>query len=57
MSTAAEIPDFHSEEYTRRIKAFLSTYKIPKVTKLPKPRKTTKRELQRRQTIRIHAKK
>ena len=39
MSTAAGIPNFHSDEYIERMKVFLSTYKIPKIakntTKLP----------------------
>ena len=37
MSTAAGIPNFHSDEYIERMKVFLSTYKIPKIAK-----KTTK---------------
>ena len=42
MSTAAGIPDFHSDEYIKRMNVFLSTYTIPKVTKTTKPRRQSR---------------
>ena len=51
------IPDFHSDEYIKRMNAFLLTYKIPKVAKTPRPRRKEQQRQSRTTKTRIKVKK
>ena len=54
MNKTVGIPNFHSEEYIKRMKVFLSSYKIPKIAgNTKKLQGMTKKKTLRRKPIKI----